>query len=80
VHPGGALASARRPGEAGDDNGYNWSRKERIMHEQHPEDQKVREAAAEHTNAGRVMAVGTVVLWLVTLLLITGPSAVRGLF
>ena len=50
------------------------------MHKQHPQDQKVRETAAEHTNAGRVMAVGTVVLWLVTLLLITGPSAVRGLF
>jgi hypothetical protein len=50
------------------------------MHEQHPQVQKVREAVAEHTDAGRVMAVGTVVLWLVTLLLITGPSAVRGLF
>lgn len=50
------------------------------MHEQHPQDKKVREAAAKHTNARRVMAVGTVVLWLVTLLLITGPSAVCGLF
>ncbi len=49
------------------------------MHEQHPQDQKVREAAAEHISVGRVMAVGTVVLWLVTLLLLTGPSAVRGL-
>jgi len=50
------------------------------MYEQNPQDRKVREAAAERTNAGRVMAVGTVVLWLLTLLLITGPSAVRGLF
>jgi hypothetical protein len=50
------------------------------MHEQHPQVQKVREAATEHTNVGRVMAVGTIVLWLVTLLLLTGPSAVRGLF
>ena len=50
------------------------------MHEQYPHDQRAREATAEHTNVGRVMAVGTVVLWLATLLLITGQSAVRGLF
>ena len=50
------------------------------MYEQRSQDQKVREAAAGQTNVGRVMAVGTVVLWLVTLLLVMGPSAVRGLF
>jgi len=50
------------------------------MNEQHPRGQKVREAAFAHTSAGRVVAVGTMVLWLVTLLLIMGPSAVRGLF
>ncbi|GEM_PF-1538872 len=43
-------------------------------------DQEIREATANTTNVGRVLAVGTVVLWLVTLLLLTGPSAVRGLF
>jgi hypothetical protein len=50
------------------------------MYEQHPQDEKVRETAADQTYAGRVMAVGTVVLWLLTLLLLTGSSAVRGLF
>jgi len=50
------------------------------MYEQHPQDEKVYDTAAEHTYAGRVMAVGTVVLWLLTLLLLTGPGAVRGLF
>jgi hypothetical protein len=50
------------------------------MDEQHPQDQKVAEAAVEDTIAGQVLAVGTVLLWLVTLLLLTGPSAVRGLF
>lgn len=49
------------------------------MDQRHPQDQKISVAIAEHTNAGRVMAVGTVVLWLVTLLLLTGPSALRGL-
>jgi hypothetical protein len=50
------------------------------MYKQDSQGEKVREAAAEHTEVGRVLAVGTVLLWLVTLLLITGPSAVRGLF
>jgi hypothetical protein len=50
------------------------------MNQQLPQDERVRVAAAERINVGRVMAVGTVVLWLVTLLLITGPGAVRGLF
>ena len=50
------------------------------MYEQNPRDQKLRETTAEHTYAGRVMAVGTVVLWLLTLLLLTGPGAVRGPF
>ena len=55
-------------------------RKERGMYEQHPQEQKICEATTERTNVGRVLAVATVVLWLVTLLLITGTSAVRGLF
>jgi hypothetical protein len=76
----GGRSRAPALGVAGDDTGYNWSRKGRIMHEQHPQDQNVRGTAAEHTNVGRVMAVGTVVLWLVTLLLLTGPGSVRGLF
>jgi len=50
------------------------------MYEKYPEDVKVRETAAERTYAGRIMALGTVALWLLTLLLLTGPSAVRGLF
>ena len=50
------------------------------MYEQYPPDVEVRETAAERSNAGRVMALGTVALWLLTLLLLTGPSAVRGLF
>ena len=50
------------------------------MYEQDPQDEMTLVATAEHTYAGRVMAVGTVVLWLLTLLLLTGPGAVRGLF
>jgi hypothetical protein len=50
------------------------------MHEQHPQDQNVSEAAAERANAGQVLAAGALVWWLITLLLISGPSAFRGLF
>ena len=50
------------------------------MQEQRPQDQKVSEAVAESADFGQILAVGTVVLWLITLWLITGPSAVRGLF
>lgn len=50
------------------------------MHEQYSQGQRDREETAEQTNLGRVMAVGTVVLWLATLLLITGQGALRGLF
>ena len=49
------------------------------MYARRAQDQKVCEAAEEHVDVGRVMAVGAVVLWLVELLLITGPSAFRGL-
>ena len=38
------------------------------MQEQYPQDQRIREATVERTSVGRVMAVGTVVLWLATLL------------
>ena len=50
------------------------------MNVQRPQDDRVREAAAERTDIGRLMAVGTVVLWLVTLLLVLGPSVLRGAF
>jgi hypothetical protein len=49
------------------------------MYARRAQDQKVRKAAEEHVDVGRVMAVGTVVVWLVELLLITGPRAFRGL-
>jgi hypothetical protein len=50
------------------------------MNSQRPQDERVQEAAAERTNIGRLMAVGTVVLWLVTLLLVLGPSVFRSAF
>ena len=50
------------------------------MYERDPQHESVREVAVERTYTGRVLAVGTVVLWLVTLLLISSPSAVRGIF
>jgi len=75
-----ASAASVRLRDACDDTGYKQSGKERIMNQLQSPDQEIREATANTTNVGRVLAVGTVVLWLVTLLLLTGPSAVRGLF
>ena len=37
-------------------------------------------AAAEREGYGRLVAVGVVVLWLATMLLVLGPSSARGLF
>lgn len=37
-------------------------------------------AAAEREGYGRLVAVGVVVTWLATMLLVLGPSAVRALF
>jgi len=49
------------------------------MYARRAQDQRVCEAAEEHVDVGRVMAVGTVALWLVELPLVTGSSAFRGL-
>jgi hypothetical protein len=43
-------------------------------------DTPAREAVAERSNLGRIIAVGTLVLWLATMLLVMGPAAARGLF
>lgn len=37
-------------------------------------------AAAERNDYGRLVAIGLVVLWLATMLVVLGPAAVRGLF
>ncbi len=37
-------------------------------------------AVAEREGYGRLVAVGIVVLWLTTMLLVLGPAAARGLF
>jgi hypothetical protein len=40
---------------------------------------RAQDAPAEPTNLGRIIAVGTIVLWLATMLLVMGPAA-RGLY
>jgi hypothetical protein len=39
-----------------------------------------RVAVAEREGYGRLVAIGVIVLWLATMLVVLGPSAARGLF
>jgi hypothetical protein len=50
------------------------------MNELEFRDSRPQDAAAERTQLGRVIAVGTIALWLVTMLLVMGPAAARGIF
>jgi hypothetical protein len=36
------------------------------------------EAAAEHTSIGRILALGSIALWLIVLLMLAGGAGVRG--
>jgi hypothetical protein len=50
------------------------------MNEYASERDRDKVAAAERPVYGRALAVGAVVVWLATMLLVLGPSATRGLF
>ena len=50
------------------------------MNEYGSERDRTKVAAAERPGYGRALAIGAVVVWLATMLLILGPSAARGLF
>jgi hypothetical protein len=45
-----------------------------------PQRYPVQVEVAEPSNIGRVMAVSTIALWLLAMLLVMGPAALRGLF
>jgi hypothetical protein len=47
------------------------------MDDKHRDD-KTREAVAERTNMGRLLAIGFVAIWLVTLLTLVGHAGVGG--
>jgi hypothetical protein len=44
------------------------------------QDPREKTAVAEREGYGRLVAIGVLVLWLATMLLVLGPSAVHGLF
>jgi hypothetical protein len=50
------------------------------MNESGSQDSEAQEAAEERTQLGRMIAVGTIALWLATMLLVMGPAAARGIF
>jgi len=50
------------------------------MYEQDRQQPEVKAAEAQRSSLGRVIAVGTIVLWLVTMLLLLGPAALHSLF
>lgn len=50
------------------------------MNEDTTQRDKTKVAAFRSDGYGRLLAVGTLVLWLATMLLLLGPSAARGLF
>ena len=50
------------------------------MNEYESQRDRTKVATAERPRYGRALAVGAVVVWLATMLLVLGPSATRGLF
>ena len=50
------------------------------MNEYSTERDRTKVAADERPMYGRALAVGAVVVWLATMLLLLGPTAVHGLF
>ena len=48
------------------------------MDETQRQDERSREAASGRSNLGRLLAIGFVALWLVTLLTLVGHAGVRG--